>query len=205
VQCWPPDRQRTQRPARLPAALLMTTTDDSEQNSTGSLGGPVTKSSSSSYQSNNAYWFPSLKQCYANIYLARQIWQLYRYNNFFHRQASKILLRIILEKIRVKTKTEIADDQAGFRQGRWIRNQITNLRKLMHKAREHQQPLYMCFVDFKKAFDSDSRDKLWMSMMDMGYPLHLINLLAKLYRKQLTKVKVAETLSDWFHVQTGVQ
>ena len=75
----------------------------------------------------------------------------------------------------------------------------------MHKAREHQQPLYMCFVDFKKAFDSDSRDKLWMSMMDMGYPLHLINLLAKLYRKQLTKVKVAETLSDWFHVQTGVQ
>ena len=22
----------------------------------------------------------------------------------------------------------------------------------MHKAREHQQPLYMCFVDLKKAF-----------------------------------------------------
>jgi len=28
-------------------------------------------------------------------------------------------------------------------------------------------------------------------MMDMGYPLHLIDLLAKLYRKQLAKVKVA--------------
>jgi len=27
-------------------------------------------------------------------------------------------------------------------------------------------------------------------MMDMGYPLHLIDLLAKLYRKQLAKVKV---------------
>jgi len=32
--------------------------------------------------------------------------------------ASKILLRIILERIRVKTETEIADEQAGFRQGR---------------------------------------------------------------------------------------
>ena len=63
--------------------------------------------------------------------------------------ASKILLRIILEKIRVKTETEIADEQAGFRQGRGTRDQITNLRILMHKAREHQQPLYMCFVDFK--------------------------------------------------------
>jgi len=68
--------------------------------------------------------------------------------------ASKILLRSILERIRVKTETEIADEQAGFRQGRGTRDQITNLRILMHKAREHQQPLYMCFVDFKQAFDS---------------------------------------------------
>ena len=29
--------------------------------------------------------------------------------------ASKILLSIILERIRVKTETEIADEQAGFR------------------------------------------------------------------------------------------
>ena len=55
--------------------------------------------------------------------------------------ASKILLRIILERIRVKTETEIADEQAGFQQGRGTRDQITNLRILMHKAREHQQPL----------------------------------------------------------------
>ena len=71
----------------------------------------------------------------------------------------------------------------------------------MHKAREHQQPLYMCFVDFKKSFDSISHDKLWVTMMDMGYPLHLIDLLAKLYKKQLAKVKVAE----WFRVKTGVR
>jgi len=32
--------------------------------------------------------------------------------------------------------------------------------------------------------------------MDKGYPLHLINLLAKLYRKQLAKVKVAGTYTN---------
>ena len=78
------------------------------------------------------------------------------------------------------SKTEIGDEQAGFRQRTGTRNKITNLRILMHKAREHQQPLYMCFVDFKKALDSNSHDKLWMTMMDMGYPLHLIDVLAKL-------------------------
>jgi len=31
--------------------------------------------------------------------------------------------------------------------------------------------------------------------MDMGYPIHLIDLLAKLYKKQLAKVKVAGTLT----------
>jgi len=41
---------------------------------------------------------------------------------------------------------------------------------------------------------------LWVTMMDVGYPLHLIDLLAKLYRKQLAKVKVAGTQSEWFRV-----
>jgi len=46
--------------------------------------------------------------------------------------ANKILLRITLERIGVKSKMEIADEQAGFGQGRGTRDQITNLRILMH-------------------------------------------------------------------------
>ena len=42
-------------------------------------------------------------------------------------------------------------------------------------------------------------------MMDIGYPLRLIDLLAKLYRKQLVKVKVAGTLPEWFRVKKGVR
>jgi len=64
--------------------------------------------------------------------------------------------------------------------------------------------IYMYFVDFK-AFDSISHDKLWVSVMDMGYSLHLIDLLAKLYRKQLAKIKVVGTLSECFSVKKGVR
>ena len=42
-------------------------------------------------------------------------------------------------------------------------------------------------------------------MMDMGYPIHLIDLLAKLYKKQLAEVKVEGTLSEWFRVKKGVR
>jgi len=48
-------------------------------------------------------------------------------------------------------------------------------------------------------------DKLWVTMMDMGYLVQLIDLLPKLYTKQLAKVKVAVTLSEWFCVKKGVQ
>ena len=100
-------------------------------------------------------------------------------------------------------ETEIADEQAGFRQGRRTRDQITNLRILMHKAREHNNHS-MCFVNFKKAFDCISHVKLLVTMMDMGYSRHSINLLAKLYRKQLAKVKAVGTLSELFRVKRGV-
>jgi len=61
----------------------------------------------------------------------------------------------------------------------------------------------MCFVYFEKAFDCISLS-LWVTMVDMGYPLHFIDLLAKLYRKQQAKVKVVGTLSEWFLVKKGV-
>ena len=62
---------------------------------------------------------------------------------------------------------------------------MTNLKILMRKAFEHQQPLYTCFVDFKKAFDSISHDKLWVTMMDMEYPLQLIDLVEMVMRETL--------------------
>jgi len=39
----------------------------------------------------------------------------------------------------------------------------------MHRVRKYQQPLYVCFVDLEKAFDSISHDKAWVTMMGMGY------------------------------------
>ena len=74
--------------------------------------------------------------------------------------ASKVLLRVILERIRAKTESELSDEQAGFRKGRGTSDEITNLRIIMSKAQEHQQQLFLCFVDFRKAFDSVQHEKV---------------------------------------------
>ena len=116
--------------------------------------------------------------------------------------ASKIILRIILERIRLKTGKEFAIEQPGFRRGRGTRDQITNLRFLLEKAHEHQQLVFMRFIHFKKTFDLVSHMELWTTMRNMGYPPHL---LAELYRQQKAKVKVTDTVSESFHIKKGVR
>jgi len=119
--------------------------------------------------------------------------------------ASKVLLRVILERIGAKTESELSDEQAGFRNGRGTRDQITNLRIIMSKAQEQQQPLFLCFVDLRKAVDSVQREMLWFNILEMGYPPHVVDLLVKLYRKQQARVKIAGVISNWFCITKGVR
>jgi len=56
---------------------------------------------------------------------------------------------------------QIPNVQMGFRKGVGTRDQIFNLRVIMKKAYEAPVPLYMAFVDYKKAFETVKHDKLW--------------------------------------------
>jgi len=48
---------------------------------------------------------------------------------------------------------ELPDVQAGFRKGRGTRYQIANICWIIKKAREFQKNIYVCFIDYAKAFD----------------------------------------------------
>ena len=43
-------------------------------------------------------------------------------------------------------------EQAGFRKGRGTRDQIANIRWIIEEAREFQENIYFCFIDYMKAF-----------------------------------------------------
>ena len=81
---------------------------------------------------------------------------------------------------------ELPDVQADFRKGRGIRDQIANIRWIMEKAREFQKNIYVCFIDYAKAFDSMGHKKLRKILKEMGIPDHMTCLLRNLYavRKQ---------------------
>ena len=65
---------------------------------------------------------------------------------------SKVMLRILLNRLKPQAEEIIKEEQAGFRAGRSTTEQIFNLRILYEKYLQRQQILYSIFVDFKKAF-----------------------------------------------------
>ena len=54
----------------------------------------------------------------------------------------------------------------------------------MEKAREFQQNIHFCFIDYAKAFDCVDHNKLWKILQEMGIPDHLTCLLRNLYSGQ---------------------
>ena len=66
---------------------------------------------------------------------------------------SKVMLKIIQNRLKPQAEKIIAEGQVGFRAGRSTTEQIFNLPILREKYLQHQQDLYHVFIDFKKAFD----------------------------------------------------
>ena len=48
---------------------------------------------------------------------------------------------------------EILNVVAGFREGRGTRDKIANVCWIIEKAREIHKNIYLCFIDYTKAFD----------------------------------------------------
>ena len=78
--------------------------------------------------------------------------------------SSKIMLKIILNRLKHYMEEFISEEQAGFRTDRSTSEHIFNLRVISEKYSQHSKPLYQVFIDFKKAFDRIWHNALWSAM-----------------------------------------
>ena len=99
---------------------------------------------------------------------------------------------------------ELSDVQAGFRKGRGTRNQIANIHWIIEKAKELQNNIYFCFIDYAKAFNCVDHIKLWKIIKEMGIPGHLSYLLRNLYAGQEATGRIGHRTTDYFQIRKGV-
>ena len=116
---------------------------------------------------------------------------------------SKVMLKILQARLQQYVNRELPDVQARFREGRWTRNQIANIRWIIGKAREFQKNIYFCFIDYAKAFDCVDHNKLWNILKEMRIPDLLTCLLRNLCADQEATVRTRHG-TDWFKIRKGV-
>ena len=114
------------------------------------------------------------------------------------------MLKILQARLQQYVNHELPDVQAGLRKGRGTRHQIANIRWIMEKAREFQENIYFCFIDYAKAFDCVDHNKLWKILKEMGIPDHLTCFLRNLYAGQEAAVRTGHGTTDWFQIGKGI-
>ena len=112
--------------------------------------------------------------------------------------ASEVMLKIIQARLQQYVNCELPDVQAGFRKGRQMRDQIANICWIIEKPREFQKNIYLCFIDYSKAFDCVGHNKLWKILKQMKIPDHLTCLMRNLYAGQEATVRIGHGTTDWF-------
>ena len=65
--------------------------------------------------------------------------------------ASKVMLKIVRDRLQQYMNHELPDVQAGFRKARGTRDQNANIHWIIERTREFQKNIYFCFTNYAKS------------------------------------------------------
>jgi len=75
----------------------------------------------------------------------------------------------------------------------------------MEKHYEYAKDLHMVFVDYKQAYDSVNREKLWEALKTFGIPLKIIKMVQLCNSETYSKVKLGNEVSMAFEIKSGLR
>jgi len=93
----------------------------------------------------------------------------------------------------------------GFRKGRDTRDAIFQLKTIIERSVQVNKKVYVCFVDYQKAFDRINHEKLTRTMEKAGIPDLERKLIKSLYWNQYAVVKTGDGKSQRICIRRGVR
>ena len=116
---------------------------------------------------------------------------------------SKIISRVILDRIKDHLYSTIDHEQAGFRSGSSYVDHINTLRIIIEQSAEYRSDLHLVFVDFEKTFDSVDREVLWMALR--RHYNKIVSVIKSSYNGVKYRLRHNGSLSAPFVVGSGVR
>ena len=117
----------------------------------------------------------------------------------------KVILRILMQRMRNKIRPEINKTQCGFMNDTGTRNAIFILRNVCERAIEVKKDLYLCFIDFNKAFDRVRHSRLLNMLQDLDLDGKDIRLVRNLYWNQSAAIRHQNELGEFTSIKRGVR
>ena len=93
----------------------------------------------------------------------------------------------------------------GFRKSFCTADHILTFKALIDKYLSGNKKLYLCFVDFKKAYDTVWRIGLLSKLQSYGISNRFINLLYSMYSKTKSSVQLQNGLTETFPSTIGLK
>jgi hypothetical protein len=92
----------------------------------------------------------------------------------------------------------VTKSQAGFRAGYSTQDNIFILYSLITLSLSKKKKLFCCFIDFKKAFDTIWRARLWQKLINSNIHGKMFKFFLSFYDNIKSCVKSGHTFSDFF-------
>jgi len=117
----------------------------------------------------------------------------------------KIFLKVIQNRIKNKCEAILQKTQFGFRSGLGTREAVFCLQVLLQRCLEHQKEVYLCFIDYEKAFDTVQHQKLLEQLHQIGLDGKDIRIIKNLYWNQIAILKFENELTSEIPICRGVR
>ena len=119
----------------------------------------------------------------------------------------KVFLSIINTRISdfLENNDKYDKAQNGFRKDHRTSDNIFIFKTMINKIKLLNKKLFVCFVDFSKAFDTVWRNGLLFKLQNLGINGNALTLLKNMYNDVSYIVKVNNEYSDLFHSNIGVR
>ena len=121
-------------------------------------------------------------------------------------QVYKILAQIIYRRIAATLRESLPSTQAAYQPGRSAVEQIQSLQQIIEKSKEFNIEGFICFVDYRKAFDSIDQSKLWKILQDCtNLSPAYINFLIKVYEGSSATIRTSVGNTRLINILKGVK
>ena len=111
---------------------------------------------------------------------------------------------MLLTRIQSHISAILRNNQNGFRGNRGTSEHILAIRRLIETISSSGSDGVFTFIDFKKAFDSINRSRMWKILKAYGVSDKVISQIRAMYFETSAAVKTSDGISDFFSIETGV-